>query len=220
MVEHVLLCPEAGLVKAFELCTSALKRWLDEADTDPDLTDSIVEYVQRRGTVMMEEAISEAPPRFRPMALSQDKIGWRLFLEGMISKEITNIQQQYYAVNGSSMSLEKWCSGLITRLLEITHGQWIYRNYVYVVHDPMSGTIATAKKEELLLEIERQRKLGDAGLLEEDKYLAEVNLEKMASSSGERQHYWLLALQTARNHYELRAQRESQHMVRANTTGE
>ena len=138
----------------------------------------------------------------------------------MISKEITNIQQQYYAVNGSSMSLEKWCSGLITRLLEITHGQWIYRNYVYVVHDPMSGTIATAKKEELLLEIERQRKLGDAGLLEEDKYLAEVNLEKMASSLGERQHYWLLAIQNARNHYELRAQRESQHTVRANTTGE
>ena len=56
---------------------------------------------------MMEEAISEAPPRFRPMALSQDKIGWRRFLEGMISKEITNIQQQYYAVNGSRMSLKK-----------------------------------------------------------------------------------------------------------------
>ena len=97
-------------MKAFLLCTSALERWLDEADTDPDLTDSIVEYVQRRGTVMMEEASNEAPPRFRLMALSQDKIGWRWFLEGMILKEITNKQQQYYAVNGSHMSLEKWCS--------------------------------------------------------------------------------------------------------------
>ncbi len=205
-------------MKAFQLCMSALERWLNGADTDPDLMDSIVEYVQRRGTVMMEEAISETPPRFQPMALSQDKIGWRQFLEGMISKEITNIQQQFYTVNGSSMSLEKWCSGLITQLLEITHGQWIYRNYV--VHDPVSGTIATAKKEELLLEIERQRELGDAGLLEEDKYLAEVNLEEMASSSGEQQHYWLLAIQTTWNHYELRAQRESQHTVRGNTTGE
>ncbi len=145
------------------------------------------------------------------MALSQDKIGWRRFLEGMISKEITNILQQYSAVNGSRMSLKKWCSGLITRLLEITHGQWLY--WKYVVHDPVSGTIATAKKEELLLEIEWQRELGDAGLLEEDKYLAEVNLEEMASSSGERQHYWLLAIQTARKYYELRAQRESQQMV-------
>ena len=59
------------------------------------------------------------------------------------------------------MSLEKWCSGLITQLLEITHGQWLYQNYV--VHDPVSGTIAMVKKEELLLEIERQCELRDAG---------------------------------------------------------
>ena len=128
----------------------------------------------------MEEAKNDAPPRFRQMALSQDKIGWRRFLEGMISTEITTIQQQYMAVNGSRMSLDKWCTGLITQLLEITLGQWIYRNYV--VHDPVSGTLATAKKEELLAEIERQRELSDTGLLEEDKYLAEVNLEDMATS--------------------------------------
>ena len=44
-----------------------------------------------------------------------------------------------------------------------------------MVYNPVSGTIVTAKKEELLLEIERQWDLGDAGLLEEDKYLAEGN---------------------------------------------
>ena len=108
------------------LGTTALEWWLDKADTDPDLTDSIVEYVQRRGTITMEEAINDAPPRLRHMALSQDKIRWRQLLEGMISTEITIIQRQYIAVNGSSMSLEKWCTGLITQLLEITHGQWLY----------------------------------------------------------------------------------------------
>ena len=88
------------------------------------------------------------------------------------------------------------------------------------MHDPVSGIIATARKEELLVEIERQQELGDAGLLEEDKYLAEVNLEEMSTSSGERQHYWLLAIQTARNHYALRAQMESQQMAQCDTTGE
>jgi hypothetical protein len=171
---HVLLCPEVGWVEASQLGTTALEWWLDKADTDPDLTDSIVEYVRQRGTITMEEAINDASPRFRHMALSQDKIGWRRFLEGMISTEITSIQQQYIAVNGLHMSLDKWCTGLITWLLEITHGQWLYRNYI--VHDPVSGTIATAKKEELLLEIECQRELDNTGLLEEDKYLAEMNL--------------------------------------------
>ncbi len=72
----------------------------------------------------------------------------------MILKEITGIQQQYYALNGSKMSLEKWSSGLIARLFKITHGQWVYRNFI--VHDPVLGTIATARKEKLLREIERQ----------------------------------------------------------------
>jgi hypothetical protein len=84
----------------------------------------------------------------------------------------------------------------------------LYRNYI--VHDPVSGIIATARKEELLVEIERQRELGDAGLLEED----------MSTSLGEWHHYWLLAIQTARNHYALRAQRESQQMVQSDKTGE
>jgi hypothetical protein len=74
----------------------------------------------------MEDATNGTPPRFRQMALSQDKIGWRRFLEGMISAEITTIQRQYMAVNGLRMSLDKWCTGLITQLLEITHGQWLY----------------------------------------------------------------------------------------------
>jgi hypothetical protein len=42
---HVLLCPEAGRVKAFQLGTTALERWLDKADTDPDLMDSIVKWL-------------------------------------------------------------------------------------------------------------------------------------------------------------------------------
>ncbi len=45
MAEHILLYPKEGRVEAFWLATSALERWLDAADTDPDLADSIVEYM-------------------------------------------------------------------------------------------------------------------------------------------------------------------------------
>jgi hypothetical protein len=177
--EHVILCPEEGQVEVFMQSLLALEQWLHDVDTDPEIVDCIVEYLQRRGQESMDEIVQEAPGRLDAMGQSQDKIGWRRFLEGMILKEITGIQQQYYALNGSKMSLENWSSGLITRLLEITHGQWVYRNFIE--HDPVLGTIATARKEELLREIKRQQELGDGGLLEEDKYLAEVNLEGLLS---------------------------------------
>ncbi len=143
----------------------------------------------------MASAMQNAPPQFQALGHLQDVIRWRRFLEGMISKEIVDLQQQFYAVNSYQMSLDKWSTGLITRLLEITHGQWLYWNFM--VHNPVSGAIATAKKEELLLEIERQWDLGDAGLLEEDMYLAKVILGDVETTLGERWHHWLLAIQTA-----------------------
>ncbi len=145
--EHVILCPEEGQVKVFMQSLLFLERWLHEVDTDPELADCIMEYVQGWGQVLMEEIVWGALERFNAMGQLQDKIGWRRYLEGMISKKIMRVQQPHFALSGSRMSLERWSSGLATRLLEITHGQWVYRNFI--VHDLVSGTIATARKEEL-----------------------------------------------------------------------
>ncbi len=55
--EHLLLCPEEGQIEAFCLAMTALEWWLKEADTDLDLADCIVDYVQWQGTVTMEEVV-------------------------------------------------------------------------------------------------------------------------------------------------------------------
>ena len=170
--------------------SQALEQWMKDAHTDPDLVECIMKYVQGWGTVTMASAVQNLPALFQALGCSQDKIGWRRFLEGMVS-------------------------GLITRLLEITHGQWLHRSFV--IHDPLSGIIATRKKEELILEIECQWELGDAGLLEEDKYLAEVNLGDIENTLGERLHYWLLAIKTARKAKILREQQEQQQTVSGET---
>ena len=75
------------------------------------------------------------------------------------------------------MSIDGWMTGLIIKLLEITHGQWLYRNVI--VHDNTTGTLITKRKEEIQLEIESQQELGSEGLLEEDNSLAEVRLEDL-----------------------------------------
>jgi hypothetical protein len=56
----------------------------------------------------------------------------------------------------------------------------------------VQGTLATQRKEELHWEIKDQQDQGFDGLLEEDQYLVEVNLEDLenTSGSGEQQEYW------------------------------
>ena len=88
------------------------------------------------------------------------------------------------------------------KLLEVTHGQWLYRNVH--VHDAISGDIASKRKEEIRRELLDQMELGGVGLANEDLYLLEINLDDLDTSTGEDQAYWLVALRAARIARELR----------------
>ena len=54
-----------------------------------------------------------------------------------------------------------------------------------------------------------QLDLGGEGMAEEDKYLLEINLDELDSTSGEAQEYWLLAIQAARESMRLRLQQQN-----------
>jgi len=54
-------------------------------------------------------------------------------------------------------------------------------------------------------EIEHQLDLGEEGLVEEDKFLLKCNFDELATTNGEQQEYWILAIQVAREACRLRA---------------
>ena len=68
-----------------------------------------------------------------------------------------------------------------------------------LVHDTVSGLKAAERKEELQREIEDQIKLGGAGLDEHDRYLLDINLEDLETSTEEDQYYWLIEIRAARS---------------------
>jgi hypothetical protein len=134
--------------------------------------------------------------QFQSMAAEQDTIGWRRFMEGMISKRLVCIQAEVRALTGVGMEALVWSQQLVVRLLEVTHGQWVYRNVK--VHDEQQGALRTQEKERLQREIEEEMALGFEGFLRMDRSLADVTLEDLESGGGERQEYWLLAVRAAR----------------------
>ncbi len=116
-------------------------------------------------------------------------------MEGMVCQQLGEIQATYTSIEGSRVMPKQWTTEVVIKLLEATHGQWLYR--CVQVHDRVQGTLATQRKEELQREIEDQQDQDFDGLLEEDQYLAEVNLEDLENTSGEQQEYWLVAMQAA-----------------------
>jgi hypothetical protein len=202
---HVLFCEEAGRVDLLHKSVDLVDGWLKDQGTDEQLRKMLMEYAHGRGGKTMSEIVGWKGGQWRRLADSMDVIGWRRFMEGMVSKEVVQIQRKVDHGGKFRISVDAWCAGLVTRLLEVTHGQWLYRNVH--VHDLFSGERAMNRKEALRKEIEYQIALGGDGLAEEDQYLLEINLDDLQLSSGEDQVYWLMALQTARKAWQIREAR-------------
>ena len=204
---HVLHCREAGRVAALLRSIELLDDWLDRTGTDKVLRRCLVQFAKGRGGQTMRQITCSMSQAYRRLASSQDEIGWRRFMEGMISKEMLSIQQRHLILTGSTWTIAAWAKGLVVKLLETTHGQWLYRNVH--VHDTITGTHAIRRKETIRQEIQMQLDMGGEGMAEEDKYLLEINLEELDITSGEAQEYWLLAIQAARMSRRLRVQQQN-----------
>jgi hypothetical protein len=183
-------------VQTLQATIGFLEEWLEEVETEESLSQCIVRYARGRGYTSMAEVCSGMSGRYQDMAVAQDEIGWKRFMEGMISKRLVCLYAEYRELAGEGLSPEKWASQLVIRLLEVTHGQWVYRNIQ--VHDETHGTIRTLEKEQIQAEIEDQMELGFDGFVAMDQSLATVSLEDLESSGGDQQEYWLLAVKAAR----------------------
>jgi hypothetical protein len=137
-------------------------------------------------------------------------------MEGMVCREMQSLQESYVTVMGPSKPLTIWAPGLVMRMLEITHGQWLYR--CVQVHNKLCGTLITTRKEDLQRQIEEEIDKGWEDLLEEDEYLAEVNLEDLENTNRERHEYWLVAICAAREASRLRGGRHAGQRQEGTTT--
>ena len=134
--EHLLrplfVDPE-GRVETLLGTIDFLDIWMKKIGIDEGLQNCLVRYAKGRGAITMKDIVVNRTHFLYPLAQSQDLIGWRRFTEGVISKETMGIQKSYLALSSYHLSIERWMKGLITKLLEVTHGQWLYRNVH--VHD-------------------------------------------------------------------------------------
>jgi hypothetical protein len=66
-------------------------------------------------------------------------------MEGMICHGLRGLQEIYTTVKGSNIAGEQWATGVIIKLLETTHRQWLY--HCIQVYNMISGIQATQQKE-------------------------------------------------------------------------
>ena len=68
------------------------------------------------------------PQDLKTTLLSQHKLGWKAFQEGLVSTEWVKYQEAYYKEIGSTRAASLWASKFIRAIWELTWNTWDARN--------------------------------------------------------------------------------------------
>jgi hypothetical protein len=125
---HLMLCPDKDCTKLVTETVNELTKWMAQDNrTDPEILYWIPKFILMRGDKLFSE-IGAMSHQFRALVASQDLIGWRDFTEGYISMHFYAIQSFRLTMLSSYLNGEDWTKQFISKLLQITHSQWIYQN--------------------------------------------------------------------------------------------
>jgi len=124
-------------------------------------------------------------PRMKALAQSHDKIGYCNFMEGYISIHFYEIQNIHLAMSSSSLNGVDWAKQFISKILHITHSQWIFCNFS--LRDKRNGYLHKKKAEEIALELELLAGLAPEDVPTNSRFLLEINFSDLNKSNLESQ---------------------------------
>lgn len=209
-------CPNCGVHETADhlnRCSNKIRRallsdslrdlieWMEDHDTDPELTSWLPLYLQKQGHKLFVDLIHPARvkmnQRMRQVGHSLDKIGWRHVTEGKLSMALRSMQADYLRQSHTDVTIDNWMRGLIDQLLTLSHTQWLCRNLTK--HHRTKGAKALATKEDIRKEIELQLDMGADSLPAESRCLLEISPHELFGMDTSKQQYWLNAVVAARS---------------------
>lgn len=103
-------------------------------------------------------------------------------MEGRISRHFITIQQRHLEDADSYMNGSDWVKQLITRILQITHSQWIFRNFT--LHDKQGGKLQLQEIKQMRSEAVRFSRRNPTELRPESRFLLELDEEQYVTGSS------------------------------------
>lgn len=202
--DHLNLCTEVGRSTLFEASVDGVEEWLyRKGRTDSEMAFWIVAILRLRGRTA-GICLERMAPDVRQVVEDIFTIGWVEFLHGKIPRSLSKLQQNHCDTYpcGPGFSGAEWTKGFITRLVQVSHSQWLYRNFT--LHHHTRGYLALQSKCQVLGRIAELAEVGPEEIPEESRFLLEVDFRKLVLDRTDRQEYWVAAMNAA-----IRAGRQS-----------
>jgi hypothetical protein len=104
---HVLHYDEAGRADALKHTIVWLYDWLQRVGIEPALHQGLVKYMLGRGAEIMNDVFFGENPGYQEIGISRDAIGWRRFIEDVISKDKVALQEAVVNLGRCPILLDK-----------------------------------------------------------------------------------------------------------------
>jgi hypothetical protein len=176
---------------AHQYCRRSQKVMETDGKTYPEIIYWVPKYLLMRDDKPFSQ-LGYMSEKMRVLAESQDKIGWKNFMEGYISTQFYNIQRFHLSMSSSYLNGSDWTKQFISKIIPIAHSQWIYHNIS--LHHKQQGYLRNKRLEDLLQEISELLELSPDKVPEGSRFLLKVNFTELTSSYLETQGYWKLAV--------------------------
>ena len=129
---HVIRCRAKSSRKEWKRGIRKLEKWMMKRRTDPDICRSIVQSLRRfnKEGDYNEYVHPATYPPLRSCLLAQAKIGWHGFLEGLLSIQWAQLQDNFFKSCNLRRSGTRWAIELSKQVWRLVFGMWNHRNSI------------------------------------------------------------------------------------------
>lgn len=191
---HIYVCPDPDRTEVFESSVDKLVDWLASQRTAPALTSLISSYLRGRGESTML-SLCGVGSIYTPLACAVDDLGFRNIMEGRVPVLLYDLRNADISRCGLHKHAGHWCNGLILRLLQITHRQWMYRNGT--VHFRGPDGLTSLQQQALVRKCEELLWTDPSTLLSDDQALLSIDFEELGNGNAAGRQVWVSEMESA-----------------------
>ena len=155
----------------------------------------IEKYLLAQDTFTWTECLRGHSPLLSMLAEVQDKLGWDNFVAGRISNVFLEAVAPYLSNPRSCLTPAKWCQTLQSKLLQMTHKQWIFRN-AHVHYKKLDG-LTMAQHEDILAKVDELMWTDPSELLDKHHYLLHADFHQLTEGNAGDRLNWIAAMDSA-----------------------
>ena len=118
-------------------------------------------------------------------------------MEGQISRKFEEVQSKHLALAEGHLNGRDWVRGLLSRVLQLTHSQWLYRNIM--LHDKAGGSLRKLEMDQIRSEAEILACIDPRALPKESRFLLELDGKRYVKGNDNfhDKAYWMMAMKAA-----------------------